>query len=82
MQYFSMEFRKLLRASAGNLGDVPVLKGEIENKWLSALQSAGEENTSLMLVYSGPGLIIFSFSQLEYVVIESVSVLLAYVCLP
>lgn len=54
MQYFSMEFRKLLRASAGNLGDVPVWKGEVENKCLSALQSAGEENTSLMLLYSGP----------------------------
>lgn len=51
---------------------------ERENKWLSALQSAGEENTSLMLVYSGPALIIFSFSQLEYTVMESVSVLLAY----
>lgn len=68
----------LLRASASILGDVPELRGERENKWLSALQSAGEENTlKEMLIYSGPGLIVFSFSHLEYVVIEPVSVLLA-----
>lgn len=55
-----------------------MLRGEIESKWLSALQSAGEKNTlKKKLLYSGPGLIIFYFSQLEYVVNESVSI-----CLP
>lgn len=54
-----------------------MLRGQRESKWLSALQSAGEENTlKKMLVYSGPGLVVFYFSQLEYVIIESV--LLAY----
>lgn len=43
----------LLRASASVLGDVPEVRGEIENKWLSALQSGGEEDTlKKVLVYS------------------------------
>lgn len=55
-----------------------MLRGAIESKWLNALQSAGGEDTlKKMLVYSGPGLIIFYFSQLEYVATESVSI-----CLP